>query len=165
MLRWVCQCVSYIRRPKMSIAGCCVHESVSTWKLQVDSAARLESVLWAHTKPQATVCCDRLCTRQPLSLLSCGTLFHTVSAGPKPEPVASEAAERVYNLHNLPLAVLIEFLVRQACHHKARVGAPLNILLYSSALRQMTGKNYGWTKKRGRREQEGKHRMKEVSQI
>lgn len=47
MLTWVNHRVLYIRWPIMSMSGCRVHpESVSTWKLQVDST---DFVPWAHT--------------------------------------------------------------------------------------------------------------------
>ncbi len=92
---------------------------------------RQDSVLWAHAKnhrPQVSVCCDKLCPRQPLHRLSCGTLLRTMSASPKPEPVVSEAAGCVYNLQAFHLPCSLNFLVRQACHLKDRVGAPLDIL-------------------------------------
>lgn len=70
---------------------------------------------------------------QTVGLLSCGTLRR---ASPKPEAVACDVEERVYNLQEFH----IEFLVRLPGHHKNRVGAPLDITPSGSAMRQTSGK-------------------------
>lgn len=121
---------------------------------QVDNAGetRIGSYeLTLNHRPQATVCYDRLCTRQPPSLFSRGAVSSTRCKVIQNQSQWPLKLQSVSTTCSFPLAILIEFLVRQVCHYKAR--ASFHILMSGSAIRHMTGRNYGRSKNKIKRKQ------------